>query len=102
VIQRSALVNLCAELSYRQNDLVFWKHIDRGLSGDGDIDTLAPHNSVENVSSDIVNFAFDNISGTVGAAVCQHPNNVRSHFFVVNGYYPKLLQIDAYSADVAT
>jgi len=75
-------------------DLIFWKHFERGIAGEGDIDSIAPLDLVNEISSSFVNAVIERIENIVGIVECRYGDNTRAHFVVLKSEFPKLFQFD--------
>lgn len=93
-MQYHDLLPLFVELTKKHPDLVFWKHFERGISGQGDIDTIAPFSEVDKIGADFIHLVFEHFPEAKGVVDCRHSTNVRPHFFVFESEYPKLFQFD--------
>lgn len=91
---RSQLLELCQKIASLYPNVVFWKHLDRGLIGSGDIDIFADSSSLDLVSNSIQEFAFKKLDGIKGYICCGHLSYARLNFIVLSDLYPKLLEID--------
>ena len=88
------LLLLFGELTKKHPDLIFWKHFDRGISGLGDIDAIAPNYEVDKISADFIRLVFEYFSDAKGVVECRFPINVRPHFIVFESKYPELFHFD--------
>ena len=92
--ERTKLLVLCQRLTLEFPSLVFWKHLDRGLSGSGDIDAIAPPAVAELVLTHFSNHV-ENLFDDIGAIFsCCHADNIYPIFLLTTSAFPKLLQFD--------
>lgn len=82
------------ELTSRYPGLIFWKHFERGIRGDGDIDTIVSKESVQEISDDFVRLSLESVEDVAGAVICHACENVIPHFLVLRSQYPDLFQFD--------
>lgn len=94
MISRNLLANICVELTKRYKSLVFWKHLERGLDGYGDIDTFSAHNQMDRISLDFINLIFMSHPNSRAAVTCSHLSYAKLNFIILDSYYPQLLEFD--------
>lgn len=82
------------DLTRKYSNLIFWKHFESGLEGQGDIDTIAPPELVNAISSSFVQLSLERIPNVVGIVECRYSENVRPHFIVLREEFPSLFQFD--------
>lgn len=84
---------LLRELTRRHQDLVVWKHLDRALLGQGDIDAAASISEADAIVADVVRMA-PTILGATHVIPCNHVENKLLHFFVQPHLLPQLFEFD--------
>jgi len=90
----SSLPALLARLSAEYPQLVFWKHLERGLDGSGDIDSLAPAVVAEYVCARFAQEAMRIWADVELVFACRHAAHVHPVFVVRGGMFPLLAQFD--------
>jgi hypothetical protein len=91
---RANIINICNELSQHHEEVVFWKHLDRGLKGCGDIDILSVKHKLSEVSDDLIDLILSKIPGSRAVVTCNHLRYAHLHFVVIENMYPKLFEFD--------
>lgn len=88
------LLPIFLELSKKFPELIFWKHFERGINGEGDIDTIAPFYLVPEISSEFIRLTMNSTPEVVAVVECRYAINVRPHFVVNTRDFPSLFQFD--------
>jgi hypothetical protein len=86
-------VSFLSELSALHPKFVVWKHLDRALRGQGDVDAAAPRSTLSSIQEDAAVMA----RGTLGASHvihCGHGATRESQFFVQRQRLPQLFELD--------
>jgi hypothetical protein len=86
-------VTFLNELTRRHERLVVWKHLDRSLRGQGDVDATAPEQDVPAITQDAISIAAATLSAT-HTILCDHVPSARLHFFVQPHRLPHLFELD--------
>lgn len=86
----SILTNLTSEF----DTLVFWKHLDRGLAGSGDIDSIAPADVAPQVCERFSELATETWPDVELVFRCRHAPGVHPVFIVRQKDFPSLIQFD--------
>lgn len=86
----SILKNLTSEF----DTLVFWKHLDRGLAGSGDIDSIAPPEVALQVCERFSQLAAETWPDVELIFRCRHAPGVYPVFIVRKNDFPSLVQFD--------
>lgn len=81
------------ELTCRHENLVVWKHLDRALRGQGDIDAAAPAEDVPSIATDAVSISATTL-GASHVIRCHHVADKRLQFFVQPQRLPQLFEFD--------
>ncbi len=100
LVPESSLTALLARLSTEHPQLVFWKHLDRGLAGMGDIDALAPPDVAERVCESYAEGVRQIWKDVEIVFACRHALGVHPVFVVRGGQFPSLEQFDVSHAPV--
>lgn len=85
---------LCKLLTERYAEVIFWKHLDRGLNNLGDIDAVCPEEIallLRKEFADVLKSCFPDV---VAAVRCTHNVNLDAYFFASCAGYPRLEEID--------
>lgn len=93
-MKRHDFLPIFVELTRQYPELIFWKHFDRGILGEGDIDTIAPMNLVNQISSSFVSKTLEYLPDSVAVVECHYSIHVRPHFVVLKPEFPNLFQFD--------
>ncbi|EKD98697.1 MAG: hypothetical protein ACD_23C00305G0001 [uncultured bacterium] len=91
---RTAWMLLCRQLTLEFPDLIFWKHLARGLNGSGDIDAVAPAAEALHVVRRMPELVKENFPDAVLVFACRHAANVHPIFVVSKRIFPRLAQFD--------
>lgn len=86
-------VALLEQLSQRHPGFLVWKHLDRSLVGQGDVDAAAPAHEVQVISADAMAIAKRTIGATT-VILCQHVADKHLQFFVQPDRLPQLFELD--------
>jgi hypothetical protein len=90
---KTDLQEVCMMLTNEFPDLIFWKHLNEGLDGSGDIDAIAPTEIADEIVEKISSI-FAQFADTIAVFKCKHIKNVNAVFIISNLKFPRLLQID--------
>jgi glycosyltransferase involved in cell wall biosynthesis len=89
-------IEFLAELTSCHSQLVVWKHLERSLSGNGDVDTVAPEHDLPSITRD-ANMLAKRVLGATQSIVCDHVPNVRLQFFVCPDDLTQLFEFDVWT-----
>lgn len=92
--QEEDLTNILKDLTSEFDTLVFWKHLDRGLAGSGDIDSIAPEEVAVQVCERFSKLAAETWSDVELIFRCRHAPGVHPVFIVRQNDFPSLIQFD--------
>lgn len=93
MIRDESRATFLRELTRRHEGLVVWKHLDRALLGQGDIDAAAPLGDTEAIAADAIRIA-PTILGATHVISCHHVADKWLHFFVQPRLLPQLFEFD--------
>lgn len=88
-------VDFVRDLTAAQPSLVVWKHLDRALTGRGDIDAAAPQQDIPTIARD-ADIVAGRAFGATHAIRCNHQPNLHMQFFVQPDRMPDLFQFDIF------
>jgi hypothetical protein len=91
---RKEWVNVLRALSAEFPSLIFWKHLERGLAGLGDIDSIAPPGQALVICERFAVLASQAWEDVELVFACRHADNVHPVFVVQRDVFPKLYQFD--------
>ena len=80
-------------LTAHHDDFLVWKHLDRALTGVGDVDSAAPASAADAISEDAAAMAAS-VLGAVAVVDCRHVADKRLQFFVLPHALPQLFELD--------
>jgi hypothetical protein len=89
----STRVNFLREMSDRHRSLFVWKHLERALRGQGDVDAAAPAGDLANILADIDAIGQKTL-GATHVIRCHHVADKSLHFFVQPDRLPQLFELD--------
>lgn len=92
--QVEGLAGILCCLTREFDTLVFWKHIERGLDGSGDIDSIAPPEIAHDICGRFAELAAKTWPDVLLVFRCKHTANVHPIFVVRRETFPTLLQFD--------
>lgn len=92
--QEKGLTTILKDLTSEFETLVFWKHLDRGLTGSGDIDSIAPEEVAVQVCERFAELAVQTWPDVELIFRCRHAPGVHPVFIVRQSAYPTLTQFD--------
>jgi hypothetical protein len=85
-----------SQMTTRHPSLLVWKHLERSLQGQGDIDAAAPVDEVASIRADAIAIARETLSAT-HVILCDHVADKSLHFFVQPDRLPQLFEFDVCS-----
>jgi hypothetical protein len=86
-------VEFLRELTARHASLLVWKHLDRALQGQGDVDAAAPVADVAALRGDATSIAARTLAAS-HVILCDHIADKSLHFFVQPDRLPQLFEFD--------
>ena len=92
----STRVNFLREMTVRHPSLLVWKHLERALQGQGDVDAAAPIDRIDAIRADINAIARNTLAAT-HVILCDHVADKNLHFFVQPDRLPQLFEFDVCS-----
>ena len=81
------------QLTARHPSLLVWKHLERALQGQGDVDAAAPVDDVVAIRADANAIARETLAAT-HVILCDHVADKSLHFFVQPDRLPQLFELD--------
>jgi hypothetical protein len=92
----STRVDFLHEMTSRHPSLLVWKHLERALQGQGDVDAAAPIDNIDAIRTDIDAVARDTLAAT-HVILCDHVADKSLQFFVQPDRLPQLFEFDVCS-----